>query len=192
MAAALVAEPVREVQPELFVSADVSEEMAAAFYLLLYNDGLLPSIFYKSVPTLTEFLGWRQRSNCLMIAGFVQRLDGPRETAGMGFLWDVDGIPGCMRADLGLVFLRKFLGHATTIPLANLMLNYCFSQGIVDVVYGVSAVECRAAIALAKALGFEQTQELPMYGSYQNKPSSAILSWLTAERFYQLQRGKTP
>ena len=101
-------------------------------------------------------------------------------------IWDVKGPPGCRRGDIGIVFLRKFQKRSVTIPLATLMLDYVFRQRNLDAVYGISAVEGRAAIALAKALGFSQTGLLPYYGSWNGKPSSAIMSYLTAVDFYRL------
>ncbi len=183
---------------ELWVSSEISEEQAAAFYLRLYADGLLPEVFYSGIPSIPEFLSWLKRPDILTVGAFVRsRADavpgldeaktGETAMAGMVFFWDIKGVPGAKRGDIGIVFLRRFQRRSITIPLSRLVMDHAFQRGL-DVLYGLSAIEGRAAVALAHALGFEQVGPLPLYGSWNGRPSAAIMTWMTKTRFYELER----
>lgn len=176
-------------QTELFISREIDENTLASFYLQLYQDGMLQELFYAGIPSISEVLAWRARPDILILGGFVNHVQplnvneksGP-ELAGLGFVWDI-GKLGVRRGDLGFVFLRKFQKRSITVPLARMMLRHLFVDLQLSVVYGVSAEQGYAAIALAKALGFQQTGPLPAYTNYHGEPTGAVISYMRAEDF---------
>lgn len=156
------------------------EVLAGSMYLQLLHDGVLQQVFYREVPSLSEFLSWLKRPDYLMVVALTQE---PAQVIGAGWLLKIQGMEGCRRANLGIGFLRRFQRRALTVPAARQFLAMAFDQVNLDAVFGEHAVEGRAGMALAKYLGFEFTPALPFYMPYQGQPSSTVISWMTRERF---------
>ncbi len=179
------AERINKLGLELFIASDIGESLMATAYLLMEKDELLDTVFYEGVPTITQFIGYLQRKESRYIGCFVRpTLDNaPVELAGVGWLWDVRGPVGGVRAECGMVFFRKWQRSHIPEELTVKIIDYAFGPCNCDVLYGVTPVPNRAAVIFSKRMGFHQTEPLPKYGSWHGEPADAILSYLTKENW---------
>ena len=169
----------------LSVTSDVGEELLAAAYLLLSHDNLLDVVFYERKPSIREFLGWLALPNSRYLAGFVGE-GASSELAGLGWLWNVSGPDGGRRADVGIVYLKKFWGSEITDALTCKMLDVTFGPLKVSVVYMVTQWKNRLSRGIAKRMGFEMFGPLPKYGVYQGQAGDAAIGYLTRERWEEV------
>ena len=171
--------------PILSVTADVGEELLAAAYLLLSHDKLLDVVFYDRKPSIREFLGWLALPNSRYLAGFVGE-GASSELAGLGWLWNVSPQVEGRRADVGIVYLKKFWGSEITDALTSKMLDVTFGPLKVNVVYMLTQWKNRLSRGIAKRMGFEMFGPLPKYGVYQGKAGDAAIGYLTRERWQEV------
>lgn len=174
------AERINRLGLELFISTEIGEDLLAAAYLMMKHDGLLETVFYESVPPLWLFLSWATNPNSKFIGCFVRpTLDVDAvEMAGLGWLWQMGGVPGAMKAETGMVFLKKWQHSGIPVELAEKMLDCSFGPLGRDVLYGVTPVRNRAALLFSRKLGFKQTEPLPKYGSWHGEPTDIVMSYL--------------
>lgn len=171
--------------PILSVTADVGEELLAAAYLLLSHDRLLDVVFYDRKPSIREFLGWLALPNSRYLAGFVGE-GASSELAGLGWLWNCTGPDGGRRADVGIVYLKKFWGSEITDALTSKMLDVTFGPLKVDIIYATTMWSNRLSRGIAKRMGFEMFGPLPKYGMVHGKPGDAAIGYLTRERWQEV------
>jgi RimJ/RimL family protein N-acetyltransferase len=171
---------------ELFVASEISESLLATAYLLMEKEGLLETVFYESIPSLSTYLSWLQNKTSRYLGCFIRPtldVDDVR-LAGLSWLWDIRGPVGGRRCECGMVFFREWQRDHIPEELTEKTMDYAFGPCGIDVLYGITPVRNRAAILFSRRMGFKQTAPLPMYGSWHGEPEDVVMSFLTKEEYH--------
>jgi RimJ/RimL family protein N-acetyltransferase len=111
--------------------------------------------------------------------------------AGLGWLWNVSGVPGARKAECGMCFFRNARLAGLTIEFAQQLLDFSFYTVGLDVVHGSSPTRNRLAIDFARRLGFRQTCPLPKFADWHGEPADVVISFLTREAWEEFNGRRT-
>jgi RimJ/RimL family protein N-acetyltransferase len=190
----MAAQPVTDIRlrkhRNVFVASDIGESLMASAYLRLESEGLLDTFFYAGIPSLSDFLGWMKRTDCRYLGGFVRSDVQPLdvELAGIGYVWSIQGPPGGRRADVGMAYFRKFQRTMVPLDLTRKMLDVCFEQLDLSVLYGISPEPNPLSWRFGERLGFTVTGPFPNYGQWHGKPAAARILYLEKSRWEELKK----
>jgi RimJ/RimL family protein N-acetyltransferase len=165
----------------------VDDDCLAIAYLRAKSEGLLPYFFWQTPPkSVREFIDWANQQ--VIVGCFASPTVGPTELAGFGAISSVKERCGRRHGDTSELFFRDF--HLThTSEFARLLLDWAFTEGKMDTLWGMTPSQNLPALRFMKAVGFEFSEPIRDMCCWQDKPCSGIISWMTRE-MWELQRSK--
>jgi RimJ/RimL family protein N-acetyltransferase len=177
---------------EIVVRGDIGQSLMAVAYLRMENDGLLDTVFFQHIPTLKEFIGWLESPTNRYLGCFLRRESGEPVLAGIGWLWNLRGMPGGRLADCGICTFREFWHDHLPEKMTAQLLDYSFWVEKLDILYGLSLAENRAVLIHAKRMGMTLLPRLPKFASHHGQPADCVMSFISKEdwlkRRYELSR----
>lgn len=171
----------------LVVAPHPTQEALIEFYLRIKQEGTLERFYHERVPTPLEFLSQCISQKNLLLGCY--RMTDCMDTyslVGLGTAGQKFELgSGHGKRELGEVFVRK---EKQTLLFGQLMLQWVFDRcGDTEVLYGCTPVPNRAAVAYLKRIGFSFARDqLEIYCSWKGKPCSAVISWMTREKWTQI------
>lgn len=167
----------------------VSDELLATAYLRLRQEGLLRYIFYAGEPSLYWFLDrYAKTKSTEVIACFKEDENRKLEMVGLSWFNSREKVANLYdKAECGNAYFRKFHNYLDTTKAARLMTEFSFRYLGIDALFGCTPEKNRAAMLLAKRVGFEVWGPVPMYTAWEGEPCGAWISCLTRARWEELK-----
>lgn len=173
----------------LFITHGVTDEVAAAAYLLMKRQGLLSTVFYESDCTLKHFMEWNTSPRNEVIGCYVRKDGDQADLAGMGWIDTKTKVGNGFKYECSFMFFREF--QNTTMPLrfARMMVDFCFEHLGAILLCGTTPVANLPAMRFIKPAGFSVLGIMPSFCTWQGEPCGAALSYLTREMWEKHGRG---
>lgn len=155
-------------------------------YFTFLEEGTLPIIFYERVYGLAEFLGWAMDPKNIFLAAFEQAKDDDPDSMELrGISWinrpvAMNAAGDLTKSEIGMGFFR---GSKHNLAFARLMLRWLFDHLDLDVIFGTTPEQNRAAVKFARELGFSITGPIPSFTSWHGELTGAWISSLTKQQF---------
>jgi RimJ/RimL family protein N-acetyltransferase len=169
---------------QLFVASEIGEALLGAAYLRMLNEGLLDLMFWKTPPSLREFLNWAcGRKDVVVIGGFVEDPVRGVRLAALGWVREIQERLGRKYADTGELVFREFQTRRISGALVKLMLDYAFQEVGVEALYGLTPSKNIAAVRFMRHVGFQSTVEVPQLCCLRGEICGGVVSWLTRQQW---------
>ncbi len=168
----------------LAVSIRLSDDLLATAYLRFKQEGILETIYYERVPSLCEYLSQVMKPEHISIGCFVDRRGDGKFWDFMGVCWVFDRQElgnGQYKAETGFGFFKDAASSSLEkVQLAKLGIYATFSTFNIDVLFGTTPTENRAARRFARAVGFDMAPApIKNFISWEGALSDAWISSLT-------------
>lgn len=173
----------------LTVQRGLLDKQAAALYLILDQDGLLPFYFHESLPSLTDFLRMATVPANVFYGCFLghensERVDLVGLISGTNYVQTGSG----GRLDAGMVFAKSVhkVNSEIAIEFAELAMDDAFEAEDLKLVamYGITPKPNLAALRFMKRLGFVDYGVAPLLCTWMGESVDAVMSALTREQWY--------
>ncbi len=167
----------------LAMSIRLSDDLLATAYLRFKQEETLPTIYYERQPSICEYLQQVMQPEHISLGGFVDR-------RGDGKAWDFAGIcwvfdrqelgNGLYKAETGFGFFKDVATSREKVELGKLAVALTFSAFNIDVLFGATPTENRAARRFARSVGFDMSPApIKNFISWEGALSDAWISSLT-------------
>jgi RimJ/RimL family protein N-acetyltransferase len=177
------------VDPEVFVRGEIGQSLMAVAYLRMESDDLLDTVFFQKIPTLKEFIGWLESPSNRYLGCFIRDESGKAILAGLGWLWNLRGVPGGRSADCGLCIFREFRHDHLPEKLTAKLLDYSFGVEKLDMLYGWSLANNRAVLIHAKRMGMTLLPKIPKFASCKGLPADVVISYISKDDWLRRRYG---
>lgn len=174
----------------LTVHRGMSDEQAAALYLLFKHEKLLPFYFHEGVPSLTDFLRMTVDPRNVFYGCFV----GHEKSESVDLVGLVGGtaytrVGSGGKLDVGMCFSRsaQSLNSEMALEFSELAIDDAFQAEDLKLLamYGTTPSRNLAAIRFLRRLKFTECGRLPNYCTWEGQPDDAVISALTEQQWYQ-------
>ncbi len=177
----------------LAMSIRLTDDLLATAYLRFKQEGILEAIYYERLPSICEYLSQVMQPEHISLGGFVDR-DGNGKNwqfAGVCWVFDRQELGNHMyKAETGFGFFKEVATSREKVELGKLAVDLTFSAFNIDVLFGTTPTENRAARRFARAVGFEMSPApVKNFISWEGALSDVWISSLTKKAWAARSRG---
>ncbi len=168
---------------KLGLSVGLTPDMLAGAYLRFKQEGRIETIYYERVPSIIEYLNMVTKPEHISLGCFVdQDGDGKNwQFAGICWVFDRQELGnGQYKAEVGFGFFEAGSTSRQKVELGRLAVHVTFNIFNIDVLFGTTPTENRAARRYTRAVGFDMMPApLKNFISWEGALSDAWISTLS-------------
>ena len=161
---------------EWLVGPRPTEDMLAAAYLTMRENGTMDLVCHQSKPDLRWWLNWLLGDDCYTPG--IYRCDGDRiEMVGTGFFNNVQTLDGLTKAESGFAFIEpERPGVFVKIELVRALVRCVFEFTPIESLLGLTPERNPGAAVMMKRAGLRQFGPIPNYCTWHGAPCGAYIS----------------
>ena len=172
---------------DLFVTPIVTDETLAKAYFMMKSDGSFDKVFYQGNTSLTQFLTEFLTVGRRITLGAFRDVAGKEpELCGLGWVLAPVSMDGWQRTETGMWFSQEQSRKTDNVRFGRMMLHSFFTRYTIDVIFGCTPSQNRAALIYARKLGFFMNGPIMGMCSWDGKLSSGWISTMTQEHWLTL------
>lgn len=170
----------------LIVTPTVHEIHLAQAYLRMAEEGTLDIVFHQSIPSLRDFLAEYMSVGRRIVSGCFRERDGqPPEFCGMGWAFGTTQMDKFFKCELGEVFFKRQSKKTDNLQFGKMLLEMFFTSHKIDVAFGVTPEPNKLALRYAQKLGFDLSNPIPDYCTWQGRLVPGIISHMSREQWFE-------
>lgn len=153
-----------------------TEDMLAAAYLAMKEDGTLRSVIHQAEPDLRWWLDSFCGKDSLVIGAY-RRIGDSAALRGMGFVNQIIAYPGLTKAEVGFAFWGENQPSIfAKSEIMKAMLDLVFERTSIDSLLGLTPDRNPGAVALIRRIGMRVFGPIPNYCVWHGEPCGAYVS----------------
>lgn len=154
-----------------------TEDMLAAAYLAMRQDGSINLISHQSPASLQWFLTWLMDPGCIVLGAYEHPTPDVTRLVGMGFINDIQRLNGLTKAEVGFAFWgERQPGIFMKAELIRAMVDIVFTKTDIESLLGLTPERNPGAAALIRRVGMKQFGPVPDYVAWHGEPCGAFIS----------------
>ena len=159
------------------------QDLLSVLYQRTKDDGLLELLFIGDrAPSKDKFI-WMLYTKPVVVA-FLKPTDGSTpQPIGFGWLLEVEERGGWRKANLAVVFFKKWWGTVELKEVSRLALRWWFVELGVNSLWGVTLTRNRMAQRFGVEMGMRHVATLPKFLLRDAGPEDAEMFYLEREEF---------